>query len=98
MSYLGQSIPSITNDQLVAGKGTFVDDVQLPGLTTMAVLQSPYAHARIVSIDASAAEALPGRREGRQVVRLLHRPRPLHRRGSRREDALSTGEIRPLRP
>ena len=60
MSYVGQSIPMMTNSQLVAGKGTFVDDVQLPGMTFMAVLRSPYAHARIRSIDTTAAEALPG--------------------------------------
>ncbi|MEZ5101648.1 MAG: xanthine dehydrogenase family protein molybdopterin-binding subunit [Thermoleophilia bacterium] len=60
MSYVGQSIPMLTNAQLVAGKGTFTDDVQLPGMTFMAVLRSPYAHARIRSIDTAAAEALPG--------------------------------------
>ena len=60
MSYVGQSIPMMTNSQLVAGKGTFVDDVQLPGMTFMAVLRSPYAHARIRSIDTTTAEALPG--------------------------------------
>ncbi|MBD0283293.1 MAG: carbon-monoxide dehydrogenase large subunit, partial [Thermoleophilaceae bacterium] len=36
------------------------DDVNLPGMLHMAVLRSPFAHARINSIDASAAEALPG--------------------------------------
>ena len=60
MTYVGQSIPMITNSQLVGGKGTFTDDVQLPGMTHMAVLRSPYAHARIRSIDTSAAEALAG--------------------------------------
>jgi carbon-monoxide dehydrogenase large subunit len=50
----------VTNTQLVAGRGQFTDDVQLPGMATMAVLRSPYAHARIRSIDTSAAEALPG--------------------------------------
>lgn len=60
MTYVGQSIPMMTNEQLVAGKGTFVDDVQLPGMTFMAVLRSPYAHARIRSIDTSKAEALAG--------------------------------------
>ena len=60
MTYVGQGIPSLTNTQLVAGKGTFVDDVPLPGMTHAAVLRSPYAHARIRSIDVRAAEALPG--------------------------------------
>jgi carbon-monoxide dehydrogenase large subunit len=60
MTYVGQGIPSLTNTKLVAGKGTFVDDIQLPGMTHMAVLRSPYAHARIRSIDATEAERLPG--------------------------------------
>src|SRR5215813_3106064 len=41
------------------GKGNYVDDVQLPGMLHGAVLRSPYAHARIVSIDTKAAEAHP---------------------------------------
>jgi carbon-monoxide dehydrogenase large subunit len=43
----------------VRGRGTFVDDVRLPGMLHSAVLRSPFAHARIVSIDTSAAEAHP---------------------------------------
>jgi carbon-monoxide dehydrogenase large subunit len=58
--YIGDSIPSLTNGQLVAGKGRFVDDLQLPGMTYAAVLRSPFAHARIRSIDTSRAESLPG--------------------------------------
>lgn len=45
--------------RFVRGKGNYVDDVQLPGMLHGAVLRSPYAHARIVSIDTSAAEAHP---------------------------------------
>jgi carbon-monoxide dehydrogenase large subunit len=41
--------------RFIRGQGNFVDDVQLPGLLHGAVLRSPVAHARIVSIDASAA-------------------------------------------
>ncbi|MGK5682104.1 aerobic carbon-monoxide dehydrogenase large subunit [Actinoplanes sp. URMC 104] len=46
--------------RLVRGRGRFVDDVQLPGMLHLAILRSPYAHARIVSVDTSAAEATPG--------------------------------------
>ncbi|WP_433052811.1 aerobic carbon-monoxide dehydrogenase large subunit [Dactylosporangium sp. CS-033363] len=46
--------------RFVRGKGNYVDDVRLPGMLHGAFLRSPYAHARIVSIDTSAAEALPG--------------------------------------
>jgi carbon-monoxide dehydrogenase large subunit len=45
--------------RLIRGQGTFVDDLQLPGMLHGAVLRSPYAHARIVSIDTSAALAHP---------------------------------------
>ncbi|MBO0887384.1 MAG: carbon-monoxide dehydrogenase large subunit, partial [Acidimicrobiales bacterium] len=39
--------------------GNYVDDIQLPGMLHGAILRSPHAHARIVSIDTSAAEAHP---------------------------------------
>jgi carbon-monoxide dehydrogenase large subunit len=45
--------------RFIRGQGHYVDDVSLPGMLHGAVLRSPYAHARIVSIDASAAEAHP---------------------------------------
>jgi len=45
--------------RFVRGKGTFIDDIQLPGMLHGAVLRSPLAHARIVSIDTAAASAHP---------------------------------------
>src|SRR5680860_1009624 len=45
--------------RFLRGKGHYIDDVQLPGMLHMAILRSPVAHARIVSIDTSAAEAHP---------------------------------------
>ena len=45
--------------RFIRGKGRYVDDVQLPGMLHLAILRSPVAHARIVSIDTSAAEAHP---------------------------------------
>ena len=45
--------------RFVRGKGHYVDDVNLAGMLHGAVLRSPYAHARIVSIDTTAAEAHP---------------------------------------
>lgn len=45
--------------RFVRGKGRYLDDIKLPGMLHGAVLRSPYAHARIVSIDTSAAEAHP---------------------------------------
>ncbi|WP_380165449.1 aerobic carbon-monoxide dehydrogenase large subunit [Jannaschia sp. R86511] len=45
--------------RFVRGMGRYVDDVVLPGMLHMAILRSPVAHARIVSIDTSAAKAHP---------------------------------------
>ena len=47
------------DERLIRGRGLFVDDVQRPGMVHGAMLRSPYAHARIVSVDASAALAHP---------------------------------------
>lgn len=60
MKYVGQEIPGMTSRQLAAGRGQYVGDVQLDGMLYMAVLRSPYAHARIKGIDTKAAEQLPG--------------------------------------
>ncbi len=45
--------------RFIRGHGTYVDDVRLPGMLHGAVLRSPFAHARIVSVDTRAAEAHP---------------------------------------
>ena len=45
--------------RLIRGMGKFVDDINLPGMLHMAILRSPMAHARIVSIDTAAAQAHP---------------------------------------
>ena len=57
---IGASIRRVEDPVLVTGKGCYVDDVQLPGTLHMAFLRSPYPHAKIVSIDTSAAKAMPG--------------------------------------
>src|SRR5688500_7035484 len=45
--------------RFIRGQGTYLDDIELPGMVHGAVLRSPYAHARIVSLDTSAALAHP---------------------------------------
>ncbi len=54
------SMKRVEDQRFVRGQGNYVDDVNLPGMLHSAILRSPFAHARIVSIDTSAAEALPG--------------------------------------
>jgi carbon-monoxide dehydrogenase large subunit len=52
-------VPRKEDPRFVRGKGTFVDDVALPGMLYGAILRSPLAHARIRSVDTAAAEAHP---------------------------------------
>ena len=58
--WLGRSVKRKEDDRFIQGRGNYVDDINLPGMLYMAVLRSPFAHARIRSIDTSRAEALPG--------------------------------------
>src|SRR5712691_4342425 len=58
--WLGKSVKRKEDGRFVVGKGNYVDDIVLPGMLHMAILRSPYAHARINSIDTSRAQALPG--------------------------------------
>jgi carbon-monoxide dehydrogenase large subunit len=46
--------------RLIQGKGTYVDDIKLPGMVFGDIVRSPYAHARIKSINKEKALALPG--------------------------------------
>jgi carbon-monoxide dehydrogenase large subunit len=58
--WTGQPLKRKEDPRLISGLGRFVDDVKLPGMLFMAILRSPYAHARIKSVDVSRAESLPG--------------------------------------
>ena len=49
-------MPRKEDVRFLRGRGNYVDDINLPGMLHSAILRSPYAHARIVSIDTSAAE------------------------------------------
>ncbi len=57
---IGHSVPRKEDQRFIRGKGQYFDDIVLPGMLHMEILRSPYAHARINGIDASAAQALPG--------------------------------------
>ncbi len=58
--WVGADLPRKEDPALVRGSVTYVDDLRLPGMLHAAVLRSPYARARIVSVDTTAARALPG--------------------------------------
>jgi 2-furoyl-CoA dehydrogenase large subunit len=57
--WVGAPLPLREDVRLVAGRGRFIDDVARPGMLHAAMLRSPHAHARIVSVDTREAEALP---------------------------------------
>ncbi len=63
--YIGASLPRANAKRLLAGRGQYVDDVQLPRMLHAAVLRSPHAHARITQLEVAAAAQAPG------VVRVI---------------------------
>ncbi len=58
--WFGAPVQRTEDPRLLRGKGTYVDDIDLPEMLHAAVLRSPHAHARILNIDTSAALSLPG--------------------------------------
>ncbi len=58
--YTGASIKRSEDPRILTGSGRYVDDVKLPGMLHAAFVRSPLAHARVLSVDVSAARALPG--------------------------------------
>jgi aerobic carbon-monoxide dehydrogenase large subunit len=57
---LGTAVKRREDPALITGRGKYTDDLELPNMAHAAVVRSPYAHAKIRSIDASAALAAPG--------------------------------------
>ena len=74
--HVGRRMRRKEDPRLITGKGTYVDDIQVAGCLHAAIVRSPEAHAKIVSIDKSAAEARPGVRAvltGDDLADLLER-------------------------
>ena len=59
-NWVGKPLPRKEEDRLLRGRGKFADDIKLREMLYLRFVRSPYAHAKIVSVDVSAAEALPG--------------------------------------
>src|SRR5919109_999855 len=59
-TYIGAPIRRREDLRLLTGKAMFTDDVKLPQMLHAAILRSPHAHARITSVDATKALAIPG--------------------------------------
>src|ERR1700684_3346018 len=58
--YTGASIKRSEDPRILTGAGRDVDDIKLPGMLHAAFVRSPMAHARVLSVDVSAARELPG--------------------------------------
>ena len=58
--YVGQSVLRKEDPELVTGQARYIDNFDTPGMVWMAVVRSPFAHARITAIDTSDAAAMPG--------------------------------------
>jgi carbon-monoxide dehydrogenase large subunit len=57
---VGAPIKRVEDPRLITGAAKYLDDLKLPGVAHVAILRSPYAHARIRGIDVSRAAASPG--------------------------------------
>ena len=60
VSGMGHSMKRREDPRFIRGQGEYIEDVTLPGMVWMDIVRSPYAHAKIKSIDTSAALAMPG--------------------------------------
>ena len=57
---VGEPVRRVEDASLITGAAKYLDDLTLPGMTYVAIARSPYAHARIKSIDTTKAAAAPG--------------------------------------
>src|SRR5262245_22814408 len=72
---VGERVVKVDGAKLAKGRGTFTDDVAIPGLLWGKIVTSPHAHARIRAIDATRARAVPGVRAvltHKDVLRVPH--------------------------
>jgi len=58
--WVGKALARKEDNRLLRGRGKFVDDIKLHNMLYLKFVRSPYAHAKVTSLDTSAAEALPG--------------------------------------
>src|SRR5688500_7144519 len=59
-TYLGKRISRLDGPDKVTGRAKYTYDVNRPGMLYGKIVRSPHAHARVVSVDMSAAEKMPG--------------------------------------
>ncbi len=71
LSVVGQKVPRIDGPEKVTGRARYCFDVQLPGMLHAALVRSPWAHARVRSVDVGAAAKMPGVQATYVVERVL---------------------------
>src|SRR5690348_14983914 len=59
-AYVGSPIERVEDLRFLRGKGTYIADVQLPGMLHASILRSPVAHGRICGLDVEQARKMPG--------------------------------------
>lgn len=57
---LSQPVRRVEDKRFITGQGQYTDDISLPGQAYSALLRSPHAHAKVLSVDTSTARAMPG--------------------------------------
>src|SRR5260370_11268190 len=57
---VGHSVRRKEDPRFLRGKGNYIDDLKLPGMLYMDIVRSPYAHAKLISIDSAEALNVPG--------------------------------------
>jgi aerobic carbon-monoxide dehydrogenase large subunit len=60
LGLVGTSVQRVEDQRILRGRGSYMDDMVLPGIVHAAFVRSPHPHARITRVDTSAARALPG--------------------------------------
>ncbi len=58
--WIGKSVQRKRDPEILTGRGVYIDDVKLPRMLHAAALRSPYAHAKIINVDATKARELKG--------------------------------------
>jgi carbon-monoxide dehydrogenase large subunit len=57
---IGKSVKRVEDKRFITGRGNYADDIVLPHQTYASFVRCPYAHAKIISVDTTAAKAMPG--------------------------------------
>jgi aerobic carbon-monoxide dehydrogenase large subunit len=95
----GRDVQRIEDAALLAGAGRFTDDVSAPGQAYLCFLRSPYAHARILSIDVAKALAMPGvvaAFTGADLLKAGVKPQPLAPMFKRPDGSPAETPLRPV--